>query len=443
MTAKMRSKEPRGFTLVELLVVIAIIGILIALLLPAVQAAREAARRNQCQNNMKQLGLALVNYHDQLGSFPPVFIFDQAPWRVQAANCDWFTNACIMMLPFLEQPQVANLYNPSLIWYEGYPATGVNLKWQCAQSVIPPFICPSNGHPAVLESGPAQQFFDTLGLDISVADMGTGVVRTRFGTIDYAFCKGVHDGITCFPKKKVPATELGVFNINQPLGLRNVPDGTSNTILMGEAAQGPAHQITGVPYYPGEGGAKTINDATKARIVTGPYSPPAHYAVGVWAAGQTTPSSIGGLSGVGTAPGPTSGLLVITSIMACTRDPLNRQPVTVCQIDDSTAFGSSSPELESDLSSPWIYSSIYTNSAGSQNATPGFRSDHPAGANFVFADGSVHFLSDTIEFRLPTDGVNTPNGILNLPAAPVKNAAGVYQALSTAQGQEAFSTAPF
>src|SRR3954466_7725000 len=105
----------RGFTLIELLVVIAIIGVLIALLLPAVQAAREAARRAQCVNNSKQLGLALHNYHDVQGGLPPGRI-----WKnglngcgynfFQGQDTTWF----ILMLPQFEQQPLANAFNYSL-----------------------------------------------------------------------------------------------------------------------------------------------------------------------------------------------------------------------------------------------------------------------------------------------------------------------------------------
>ena len=91
-----------GFTLVELLVVIAIIGILIGLLLPAINAAREAGRRAQCCNNEKQLGLALLAYHDSLGSFPPGVTLTEAqlpPWTTES----WGPNWVIRILPFMEE----------------------------------------------------------------------------------------------------------------------------------------------------------------------------------------------------------------------------------------------------------------------------------------------------------------------------------------------------
>src|SRR3954463_11083813 len=100
-----RSRGERAFTLIELLVVIAILAILIALLLPAVQAAREAARRIQCTNNLKQVGIALHNYHDQLGSFPTggIVSTDDA-WSPTSTGLSWRA----MILPYMEQ---ATLYN--------------------------------------------------------------------------------------------------------------------------------------------------------------------------------------------------------------------------------------------------------------------------------------------------------------------------------------------
>ena len=123
-----------GFTLVELLVVIAIIGILIALLLPAVQAAREAARRSQCTNNLKQIGLALQNYHDTFKTFPPVSIFGQAgPYPQRAYHHTW----CTAILPFMEQQPLYDSVDLRL------PAWGAS-KQAIVGTVVPAFLCPSD-----------------------------------------------------------------------------------------------------------------------------------------------------------------------------------------------------------------------------------------------------------------------------------------------------------
>ena len=137
-----------AFTLVELLVVIAIIGILIALLLPAVQAAREAARRSQCTNNLKQLGLALHNYHDTFKKLPPT-IHDQ-PW-------DWGTTSptqkgswLVRLLPFVEQQSIWDCldFNGNTE-HNSVTASGQPVH----EIVISGFICPSDDHDGVWPDG--------------------------------------------------------------------------------------------------------------------------------------------------------------------------------------------------------------------------------------------------------------------------------------------------
>lgn len=119
--------SPRAFTLVELLVVIAIIGVLIALLLPAVQAAREAARRTQCQNNLKQIGLAVQNYHNTTKYLPPMSVGDgQMTWLV-------------LILDYMEKAGVRNLWNPELGCF--YDQTT-----QCRTAIIDAYYCPSQVH---------------------------------------------------------------------------------------------------------------------------------------------------------------------------------------------------------------------------------------------------------------------------------------------------------
>ncbi|MBA3482768.1 MAG: DUF1559 domain-containing protein, partial [Pirellulales bacterium] len=102
-----------AFTLVELLVVIAIIGVLVALLLPAVQAAREAARRSQCQNNLKQMGLAMQNHHDAKSCFPP-----GARMQVLATGPKILTNANVALLPFIEQGAIESRWDHAKQYWE-------------------------------------------------------------------------------------------------------------------------------------------------------------------------------------------------------------------------------------------------------------------------------------------------------------------------------------
>jgi prepilin-type N-terminal cleavage/methylation domain-containing protein len=121
-----------GFTLIEVLVVVAIIGLLVALLLPAVQAAREAARRMQCSNNLKQIGLALHAYHDAIGSLPPGYDFYDA-W------CEWSASA--MLLPRLEQGALFNAINFNVA-APGSPENPVNSTAIAASVAV--FVCPSD-----------------------------------------------------------------------------------------------------------------------------------------------------------------------------------------------------------------------------------------------------------------------------------------------------------
>ena len=195
-----------GFTLIELLVVIAIIAILIALLLPAVQQAREAARRTQCQNNLKQIGLALHNYHDLHKTFPPGWV-DQT--NGAAANWGW----SVYLLPQIEQ---ANLYsrlevgNPNSLGM----ALDDPLKLKAMQTPMTAFRCPSDTAPEVNDRHTLQSASQR---EISVA---TSNLVAAAGGADWT----------------VAGKLTGSFGQNSRVNFKDIVDGTSNTIVVGERA---------------------------------------------------------------------------------------------------------------------------------------------------------------------------------------------------------------
>ncbi len=207
----------KGFTLVELLVVIAIIGILIAMLLPAVQSVREAARRTTCMNNLRQFGLAMHNYESSFMAFPESRPFDNGGNRMS-----W----CILVLDFIEQGNLAAIYDRNVRWNTGSNVTA-------GQTVIPTFVCPSSP-PGTVRLPAAGTGSAVDGHVMGPSDyLVMHRVRHRFfnanglinplGTAD-------HDGVLV-PDAKTPITRIH--------------DGTSHTILFMEDAGRPNWYVLG------------------------------------------------------------------------------------------------------------------------------------------------------------------------------------------------------
>jgi prepilin-type N-terminal cleavage/methylation domain-containing protein/prepilin-type processing-associated H-X9-DG protein len=202
----------RGFTLVELLVVIAIIGILVALLLPAVQAAREASRRSQCTNNLKQLALGMHNHHDTFKSFPP------GQWNDFYGNDAPYVRGCWVgtLLPFIEQTNLANIYLQGL-------ALNGNWALLCTKkdTIIPCLICPSDGN------SPKTNTFDG-----NTTQPG-GQFEKQGLHINYVVCSGS----TYYPTNG--RNSNGMFCVKSKTKFSDMTDGSSNTLFFSEICVSP------------------------------------------------------------------------------------------------------------------------------------------------------------------------------------------------------------
>ncbi len=213
----------RGFTLVELLVVIAIIGILVALLLPAVQSAREAARRMQCSNNCKQIGLAIHNYHDTYKALPMAWYLDITPRPFNGES--W----AMSILPFLEQQPLYDRYDHSVLAADQLSPANVAV----IQTPLSVFVCPSApggvNRAYTFDANPANLPFTAT--DVAPSDyIATTGVLGAFANIAYNGNAGGSRGGAL----KV----IGPFGGNQGSRLADIIDGTTNTFLIGERTGG-------------------------------------------------------------------------------------------------------------------------------------------------------------------------------------------------------------
>ena len=218
---KVRTKRSRGFTLIELLVVIAIIAILIALLLPAVQQAREAARRTQCKNNMKQLGLALHNYHDVYTTFPSGWVAVEpgvGPNAHDGLNgAGWGT----MVLPYLDQAPLYNQFDADL-------AIENPANFSFIDNVLPAWQCPSDPKPdkwEILEEATGMPFSPPVILP-AANYIGS------FGTEELDGCENAPGTAPVAASGQCEGD--GVLYHNSKVRIRDITDGTTNTFIVGE-----------------------------------------------------------------------------------------------------------------------------------------------------------------------------------------------------------------
>jgi type II secretory pathway pseudopilin PulG len=320
--------------LVELLVVIAIIGILIALLLPAVQAAREAARRVQCSNNLKQIGLALHNYHSATGEFPPAATWPAGSDMDAAGNADIGPNWVILVLPYMEQQNLRDAFDLTL------PITdAVNAAPRGAN--IGTMLCPSDSG----EEGP----FNGSG-DATLAHYGDGWARGNYGVnaglgmlSASAHCGDIGGG-GCSGQEQYWINNLikGVMTANLTTSIKDIHDGTSNTFMAWEIRRG-------------------LSDVDIR---------------GVWAIPGAGPSAVAAHGYFGDARGPNVSLIQSDDIPGCTaaRNAVGGD-VRLTELGmGCCACAESNPNRQ---------------------AAP--RSLHPGGVQGVLCDGSVRFVSDFID----------------------------------------------
>ena len=327
----------RAFTLVELLVVIAIIGVLVALLLPAIQAAREAARRSSCSNNLKQLGLGLQNYHDARKQFPYAFVIPAQ--NISAGNTDNLgaanlgINWVVAVMPFIEASNVLTLYNKSQ-----YLDSVVNASF--VGTNLPVMLCPSDPFRSIM--------FNGSGVN-NAATYARGCYAAN-DTIKYDLWRSVQNwfgGPPAGPQSPVwtDNQSRGVMSGNCSAAMSEIIDGTSKTIALAEI--------------------RADNNSNMAR--------------GVWALPYAPSTLVGHGANIQGRPGQEDvGPNYAGDAVGATGDGVNNCWLSTSQYQTQVNLNMSC------RGDGW-------------SVMQGPKSNHPGGLQTVFCDGSVHWLDNGIQ----------------------------------------------
>jgi prepilin-type N-terminal cleavage/methylation domain-containing protein len=335
-----------GFTLVELLVVIAIIGVLVALLLPAIQAAREAARRSSCGNNLKQLGLALQNYHDARKVFPCATISTN-DLVTSSAPGSYGPTWVVALLPFIEGGNVITLYNKQAFWMDN----AANLSFRACN--LPFMICPSDSFAAT----PCDGTQIAVGTTVGPWARGCYAANT---TVKYVTYSSIGGNTVTNAAGWADLQGRGVMYPNQACSMKQIIDGTSKTVAVAEVRADPDPAVgRGVWALQGWGSDLCGHGANS------------------WLFTQYTQNLNIGPNNAGSA----------TNV------------ATNGNGDQTNACGSNNGNVSA--MQQYLLGMGCTYNTAKNNACIGPKSQHPGGVLSVFCDGSVHWLDDSIQVGNP------------------------------------------